>query len=167
MSYAKVIDGEVVDRKRRPTIPNVSSAHLLTDEELRSYGWYLIVDETPPVLNLDQRYGEVTYTLEGDVVVKRTPVIIMSLAECKEWVKSVGKRVAENMLQQEHPLLYIVLGVAGKLGVAYRDEVNSRIEFYINAYVAFAAAVDACNSKPELLGVWNSYPQLHEEVGLV
>ena len=162
--YAYVNNGEVMTTRRKlPSVwDDISGFNNLDDSEIIAYGWYPLEYSVLPDLQLDQYYGSEEFTIEADRVVSSRPVITRTVDEVKVWMRNIGRRVAENELQKEYSLLYLVLGLTGQLGAGYQTGVEEAVSDWIGIFQTFVGEVDACNTKAELLQVWNSYPQLHE-----
>jgi hypothetical protein len=166
--YAYVENGVFV--RRRSTLPsswnNISGFDQAPLDMLIANGWYPLETVEDSSINLDQYYGDYEYVVEAERVVRSRPVLTYTLDELKAKLKEAGQRVAENAMQGEYSLQVQVASALGLLGDAHRTAMVGRLNHYVVAYSEFASAVDACNTKAELLVVYNAYPQLHGEVRL-
>jgi len=163
MRYAYIKDNKVERVGELPkSYENMSNFYLMGDEIIKEHS-FLPVEYTDKVeLNLDQYYGSVEYVIETDRVVASYPVITRTVDEVKTWMIERGKGVAEYGLQNDYSLLYIILGLSGKLGTAYKTSVEASITKWIGLYNTFVGEVNACTTKAQLLVVWNKYPSLQE-----
>ena len=126
-----------------------------------SCGWYPLVVEEPPALQLDQYLGPAEYDVQAEQVVKSRPVITYTLDELKELLKERGKGVAMAAFEGEFPYAQGLAVALSVFGAGPRAAMIERLQYFVQAYQTFAAEVDACETKAELLVVYNNYPQLH------
>lgn len=166
MRYAYVQNNEVVTVKSQlpRTWNNISGFRNASLDVWIANGWYPLEYAATQELQIDQYYGDEELTIEAQRVLSSRPIITRTLEECKVWMKNLGRRVAENELQKEYSLLYMILGLTGQLGAGYQTGVEEAVNNWIGVFQTFVSEVNACGTKPELLVVWNRYPQLQEEV---
>lgn len=160
--YVYVKDNEV---KRKAPVPSswkdISGFDKASVEVQVSYGWYPLEVSDNPELQLDQYLGAEEYNIQALKVVSSRPVVTRDLAEVKVWLKQKGLEVAKEKLGGEYDLQTQIVGLNGSLGAGFKSTIEGRVDHFIGAYQTFATEVDACNSKVELLVVYNNYPQLH------
>lgn len=163
-TYVRVKDGEVTQRSTKPTVDNLSSAHLLSDEQLAEYGWLPLVSGEEPVLGFDDYVSGTEYVIQETQVIQNKVVTKRTLTELKVILKQRAKSFIEQKLSEEFGVFEGFARALGLLGATAKTQFETRLNDMVVAYNQFAGEVDSTTTKAELKTVYDNYPQLHEEI---
>lgn len=159
MAYAKVERGKVVEVRARPRIKEVSSASLLSDAELKKYGWFPIQD-TAATLGWDEVQGPVEYTAQANSVIRNKPAAKRTLSQQKQHMKQKGLAIVEERMQQNHSIQEQIAALANLLSASKKQAVLDDITKYISAYETFVSEVNSASTWAQLQAVYDKYPVL-------